>query len=167
MPSILFVCTANVCRSPMAEAIFRDLLSQRSDASQWLVESAGTWGMDGYQAASRARAALEMLGLSAEEHIARTVTRELLQSFDLILTMERGHQEALRLEFPKESKRIFLLAEMVGSRFDIKDPIGGPQVAFDATAQELKQLLSQAMENITQTALKNAAMRLEDITGIG
>lgn len=145
----------------MAEAIFKDLLSQGGTAEQWKVESAGTWGMDGYRAASRARFALQKLGLSAEEHEARTVTRDLLFPFDLILTMEKGHQEALRLEFPQEASRIFLLAEMVGARFDIQDPIGGSQVEFDTTAEELRVLLSQAMENITQLALKYAAIRNE------
>lgn len=123
--------------------------------------------MDGFQAASRTRLALQKLGLSAENHVARTVTREMLQSFDLILTMERGHQEALQVEFPQESKRIFLLSEMVGARFDIWDPMGGTQENFDATAQELSMLLSKASAKIEQIATQNAAVRLDLTDTVG
>ena len=143
----------------MAEAILRDLLSQRADAAQWTVCSAGTWGMDGYQAAFRARTALQKSGLSADHHTARTVTRAMLQSSDLILTMEKNHQEALRLEFPQDAQRIFLLSEMLGGRFDIQDPMGGSQVDFDGTLLELRTILVKAMAIITEKAMENAEMR--------
>jgi protein-tyrosine-phosphatase len=143
----------------MAEAILRDMLSERADAAEWSVRSAGTWGMDGYHATSRAQIALRKSGISADNHIARTVTREILESADLILTMEIGHKEALQLEFPQEANKIYLLAEMVGARFDIQDPIGGPQTDFDITVVELRKILEQAIEVITQLATDSAASR--------
>lgn len=150
MPSVLFVCTANICRSPLAEALFRDMVSDEPD--EWKVESAGTWALAGEPAAQNSQHVLAERGLDASDHHARSVSLELLSSFDLILTMEKGQKEALQVEFPSISERVYTLSEMVGDDFDIYDPIGGPLVDFRATAEELESLLTGGYEKITQLA---------------
>lgn len=150
MPSVLFVCTANICRSPLAEALFRDMVSDES--GEWKVESAGTWALTGEPAAQNSQQVLAERGLDASEHRARIVSLELLSSFNLILTMEKGHKEALQIEFPAIAERVFTLSEMVGSEFDIHDPIGGPLVEFQATADELESILTDGYASITQLA---------------
>ena len=97
MPSILFVCTANICRSPLVEALFRDMVSD--EPVEWKVESAGTWALTGEPVAQKSQQVLAERNLDASKHHARSVTLELLSSFNLILTMEKGHKEALQEEF--------------------------------------------------------------------
>lgn len=152
MPAILFVCTANICRSPMAEALLRRLIAQRADADAWRVESAGTWGMDGYSAANRAQLVMLESALDISGHRARTVDRRLLSEFDLILTMEGGHKEALCVEFPEFADRIYMLTEMIGYKMDIQDPITGTLDNFRDTAQELEQMIGQGLETILSMA---------------
>lgn len=150
MPSILFVCSANICRSPMAAALFRKKLEHLPKSKKWRVESAGTWGLDGSDMADSVKTVLEEMGITAEEHSARTVDPALLDSFDLIVAMEKDQVEALRIEFPKISGRVYLLSEMIGERFDIQDPIGEPLEEFRKTAKVLSLIMDQGFDKILQ-----------------
>lgn len=143
--SVLLVCTANLCRSPMAEGILRHLVEP---ATAWRVESAGTWGFDGDPPALNAQLAMSDRGIDISNHRSRQVTRPLLQEFSLILTMTRGHKEALQVEFPSLAERVYLLSEMIDTVFDIEDPIGGPLVEYVATADELEGILRQGLDRI-------------------
>lgn len=145
--SVLFVCTANICRSPMAAALFAKKIKA---GLGWRVESAGTWAPEGQPAASRAQMVLRGRGLDLSQHRSRSVNREMLQEFDLILTMERGHKEALQAEFPEIAARVYMLSEMTGQVFNIEDPIGGPLSEYENTARELEDLLERGCERILQ-----------------
>ena len=125
MYSVLFVCTANICRSPMALGLFKHKVSSLPDASQWKVDSAGTWAAEGEPASARSQVVLSDKGIDLRGHLSKSVTAELLTSFNLILTMERGHKEALQAEFLEIKKRVFLLSEMIDQRYDIRDPYQG------------------------------------------
>lgn len=81
-------------------------------------------------------------------HRARLVSRDLLASFQLILTMERGHKEAIRTEFPELAGRVFLLSEMVDQNYNISDPMGSPLVEFESTARDLDQILTNGFTKI-------------------
>jgi protein-tyrosine-phosphatase len=150
MPSVLFVCTANIIRSPMAMAIFRARLGPA--AAHWRIESAGTWAVEGEPAANRARYVMQARGLSLNDHSSRVVTRGMLRQFNLILTMERGQKEALQAEFPEVARRVYLLSEMAGTDTDVRDPIGGMTVDFEDTALELERLIDRGFERICQMA---------------
>lgn len=152
MPSVLFVCTANVCRSPMASALFQKILAQRSDTAEWRVASAGVWALEDSPAVGGAQAVMAARGLDLSQHRARSITSQMVNHFDLILTMERSHKEALRAEFPRQASRIYLLSEMVGRSHDIRDPVGGTPADYEDTARELEQILTQGLEQIEQAA---------------
>ena len=144
--SVLFVCSANICRSPMAMGLLRARVSQSVD--NWRIESAGVWAEEGHSAAFYTRRVLEVRGIGVSEHSSRQVTPDLMREFDLILVMERNHKEALRAAFPEQSNRIYMLSEMVGRKDDIVDPIGGPRADYEDTAQEIDAILSEGFENI-------------------
>ena len=153
MPSVLFFCTANVCRSPMASAIFGNIVSQRGNGENWRIESAGTWAVEGIPAVQNTQLTLASLyKIDIHEHRSRCVSQELLSSFDLILTMEKGHKEALQVEFPGLAGRVYLLSEMVGEDKEIEDPIGGPLIDYRETARELDRILTDGFEKIRQLA---------------
>jgi protein-tyrosine-phosphatase len=147
-PSVLFICQANICRSPAAAGLFRIKALSLLDSNEWRVESAGTWGLDGSHAYETVEMALKERGIDVSDHTARTVDREMLGSFDLVLTMEKGQKEALRAEFPEFVDRIFLLSEMAGDVYDIHDPIGESLEKVRKSVQELDLLLDQGFERI-------------------
>jgi len=148
MPSILFVCTANICRSPIAMGLLQQMLQDRQVEGEWNVESAGTWGLDGDTAAAGSQAVMDGLGIDISQHRARSVDYDLLASFDLILTMENGHKEALCMEFPEFSKRIYLLSEMAGEKNDIKDPYGGAYSGYEQAAEDIQAYLENGLDKI-------------------
>lgn len=148
MPAVLFVCTANICRSPMAVGIFNKILEENKPEGDWRVESAGTWGLDGEPAAAGSLAVMNNKGIDISEHRARRVNQELLQAFDLILTMESGQKESMRMEFPESSDRIFLLSEMVDQKQDVDDPYGGVFSEYEHAAEEIEEYLLDGFDTI-------------------
>jgi len=150
MPSVLIVCTANICRSPIAMAILRSKVTQ--EPGKWRVESAGTWALEGEPAALGSQKVLAERGLDVSDHRARSVDLGLMSNFNLILTMEMGHKEAIQIEFPELVERVFMLSEMIEKEYDIHDPIGGPLIDFRETADELERIINEGFEKIVQLA---------------
>ena len=144
MKSVLFVCSANICRSPMAVG----LLQAKVSDVDWRIESAGVWAQPGYKAARNTLKVLKQRGIDLSVHRSQPITKELVQEFDLILTMESGHKEALRAAFPQDASRIYMLSEMAGSRLDIIDPIGRTMADFEDTALEIDAFLDQGFAKI-------------------
>ncbi|MBW6473631.1 MAG: low molecular weight protein arginine phosphatase [Anaerolineaceae bacterium] len=149
--SILFVCTANQCRSPMAEAIIKDYIKRMDLPTNWIVQSAGTWAENGHPATPSGVKAMALRGLDTSLHRSQSITKDLLKQFDLILTMESGHKEAIQIEFPEFSKKVFMLSEMSGVEINIDDPIGGTFEDYLNTADEIDELISKGLSNILQT----------------
>lgn len=152
MPGIIFVCTANICRSPMAAGIFSKAIEEKGESEQWNVESAGTWGLDGEAASIGSQTVMSEMGIDISNHSARRVDFDLLESFDLILTMESGHKEALRVEFPELSDRVFMLSEMINVEEDIPDPIGGPIEEYKASADLIEHYILNGFPEIKNLA---------------
>jgi len=138
----------------MAANLFKELLKKirPQDADQWLVESAGTWTENGRLAAVGANLAMTAYGIDLSSHRSQVVTKELIEKFNLILVMEYGHRESLRIEFPQDSKKIFLLSEMTGAKYEINDPIGGHDSDYQASARQIQNLLEEGQAAIIRLA---------------
>jgi protein-tyrosine-phosphatase len=150
MRSVLFVCAANICRSPMAMGLFSAQVLP--DASDWQIASAGVFAPAGYPAAQNTLAVLNQRGIDLSQHRSSQITQEMMQTFNLILTMEPGQKEALQIAFPKQALRVYLLTEMIGENWEIVDPIGGSLVDFEETAREIQHLLTAGYERICSLA---------------
>jgi protein-tyrosine-phosphatase len=151
MPRILVVCTANICRSPVAEVLLRDRLRQRNSDS-WGVESVGTWAHVKRGASQYSIQLMAEQGLDLTSHQARMIDETALQQADLVLCMEAGHCEALRAEFPAHAAKIYMLSEMVNQRFNIQDPYGQSIEAYRRMVADLTSIIDQGLERIMALA---------------
>jgi len=152
MPSLLFVCSANQLRSPLAEVLFRSQLERRGVGRSWQVGSAGVWALGGSPAARAALQTAASRGLNLAQHVARPVTADMLRGADLVLVMEREHKEVLREAFPAFGDRIHLMTEMVGERGEVEDPIGLPLERVRSLMDELERILEAGWPRIRALA---------------
>jgi protein-tyrosine-phosphatase len=152
MPTIVFVCTANICRSPVAAALFADWLRRNETPGEWRVESAGTWAEEGAPASGFSRDVLAERGLDLGSHRSRRVERPLVAAADLLLCMTASQREALRYELPDLARKIYLLSGLAGPAYDIADPYGGPRQGYVEMADELQHLLEAAGPRIVALA---------------
>jgi protein-tyrosine phosphatase len=149
MPSVLFVCTANRFRSPIAAALFARHLQEEGLAQDWRVGSAGTWAEPDLPVVPSARWVTDHLGIDLEAHKATRINRELLAQYDLILVMEHNHQEALLIEFPEIKDRLFLFAKVAGGvAYDVPDPGIVQGDTFLDIAKELSDLIDKGFQEI-------------------
>jgi protein-tyrosine-phosphatase len=121
-------------------------------AENWKIESAGLWALGSYSAAQNTQLVLKERCINLSAHRSSAITLNMLENFNLILTMEKGHKEALKAAFPKYAGRIYLLNEMIGKTDDIIDPIGGELTDFEDTAREIEQILTLGYDRICQLA---------------
>lgn len=152
MPNVLFVCTANICRSPVAEVLFADWLKRQAIPGEWRVGSAGTWAQGGGAASAYSREVVGQQGLSLEQHQSRRVDGALLAAADLVLCMTRSHCEALVAEFPQHAGRIHLLSAVARAGYDVADPYGGPRPGYVEMVAELKDLIERGGQRIVALA---------------
>ena len=152
MPTVLVVCTGNLCRSPMAEVLLQARLARDEARQNWLVVSAGTWTVDGRPATTFAINEMARRGLDLSGHISRNITRALVAEANLVLAMTRKHIEALGAAFPAYARKAYLLSEMSGQIRDVGDPYGGPRQQYAYTAKVLEQLIADGYERIVTLA---------------
>jgi protein-tyrosine-phosphatase len=152
MPAVLFVCTGNRFRSPIAAAAFQKKLVDEG-IEGWQVGSAGTWTEPGLPPARGAVQAARLLGVSLGGHTSRLVNPVLLSEYDLILVMELGQKEALESEFPTAKNRVFLLSEVVDSMlYDIPDPALSEESSPQDIANEVCNLVWKGFRSICSQA---------------
>ena len=152
MTTILFVCTGNICRSPMAAALFRKRLDEDPRRRDWRVLSAGTWASAGRPSTEHAIDEMASRGIDLRSHRSQSIDEDLMEEADLVLVMTQNHAEALSVSFPDHAHKVHLLSEMVGAIYDISDPYGGPRREYAQIAQELETLIDQGYQRIVSLA---------------
>jgi protein-tyrosine-phosphatase len=137
MPKILFVCTGNICRSPMAEGLLKKM---RGDFS---VSSAGISAVTGWAPPIEAAEVMEGYGVDISNHRATQVSEEMIENSDLILTMGRHHKEWIKNRYPQADGKIFTLKEYAGTGTDIEDPYGSSKDFYEVIAEEITEALKK------------------------
>src|SRR5438105_7417238 len=167
MKTILFVCTGNVCRSPMAEGIFRQVIQGRGN---YRVLSAGLGAMEGQPPSSYAVEAVKELGIDISGQRSRMLTPGLVAEADYIFGMTHSHIDTVLLLYPFAAEKTFLLREFDETldqfEKDISDPIGGSYEVYlncrDQIEQGIASLLRflEAEEGVPAAANKSAMIAL-------
>jgi protein-tyrosine phosphatase len=147
--TILFVCSGNTCRSPMAEAIARRLLAEKFHVSDDDLEkkgisviSAGSFAMPGARATPAAVEALKEMGSDLTKHRSRPLSVELIHQADAIFTMSKNHAQAVAALVPSASEK----TKTLDPDKDVEDPIGGDLSLYQELAVELKRLIEKRLE---------------------
>src|SRR5260221_12925534 len=146
---VLFVCTGNICRSPLAASLLERALKERGLEVD--VTSAGTGAWDGAPASEGAYLVGLERGLDLSGQRARLLTRELVEGADLILTMARHHRA--RVDELGGEGRVFVLGEYAGrdgEDAEVSDPFGGDLDVYRDTCAELEALSTAVTERLAR-----------------
>lgn len=154
MKTVLFVCTGNVCRSPMAEGLFKQTVRGRGD---YRVVSAGVGAVDGQPASDHAVRALREIGIDIRGHRSQHLTADLVNEADYIFGMTHSHVDAIMLLYPQAAEKTFLLREfdetLDAFENDISDPIGGSYEVYCNCRDQIEQGIASMLKFIEQTSV--------------
>ena len=133
--NVLFVCTGNTCRSPMAQAMAAQHFA--GAGIEALAASCGVHAWDGAPASFGAVGAMEAVGLDLAGHSAKSVTFELMEGADVVITMTAGHKAHLLAGFGEFADKIHAMADLCAAAGDIGDPFGGDASLYAACAADI------------------------------
>ena len=143
--NIIFVCTGNTCRSPMAEGFFKTLCA---DSAAFDVCSRGIAAIDGMSASEYSVIAASELGSDISSHASHQITQDDVSWADFIFTMTSSHASVLKAAFPEAAQKIFTIAEFALSA-DVSDPYGGDLGTYRECAVQLMSAVQKIYDKLS------------------
>jgi glycine hydroxymethyltransferase len=157
MKTILFICTGNVCRSPMAEGLFRQAAGA---TGQFRVLSAGLGAVDGQPPTPHSVNAMKEIGIDISSQRSHALTADLVRQADYIFGMTHAHVDTIGLLYPAAAEKTFLLREFDDSlelfEKDIPDPIGSPYPVYVHCRQQIQRGIASLLKFMEQHAILSA-----------
>ena len=153
---VLFVCTGNACRSPMAEGILKKMLPENSKDKIHIC-SAGTGGFLNISATYLAIEIARENGADIQHHLSQGITNFLMQRSNLVLVMAKKHEKLLKTQFPKFQENVFLLKDFAlenknDSNPDIDDPIGQSKEFYSKIYSEIELEIIRILPEVLKRA---------------
>lgn len=155
--TIVTVCTANICRSPMAEALLRHALGAQPEPLRSLrIVSAGVAARAGDRVSDNSVAALKKVGLDLKDHTSRPLTQQLINEALAIFCMTESHRAMIQLTFDPAPRHVYLFREFMPRAADkeIGDPYGGPLTEYEACRDEMVEAIPSLVEFLKELTAK-------------
>ena len=141
---LLFICTGNTCRSPIAEGLARKLFGEAVQVS-----SAGLEAWEGAEASSHAYEVLREQNVDLSQHRSRKIRADLLAEVDWIIPMTQAQEKSLKSIYPQYIQKTRYLGAWGESKRDVRDPWGGSLAVYRQTAQEIGELLNALRDHLS------------------
>ena len=145
--TILFVCTGNTCRSPLAEGIAQKWLDDH-DQDSWIAVSAGVYAAEGFSTSIGTIEALSQRGI-VFQGISKLLTKEMVRSAHIVFCMNTTHLSIAK-DYSDDSTRV----ELLDPEGPIVDPVGQEQTVYDELADKMDTLIAQRLRAIVQQSTR-------------
>lgn len=154
MQKVLFVCSGNTCRSPLAEAAMKNMIVKEKAEDSFRTASAGLMTVDGLPASNYAITAAREKNMDLSAHYSQQLQTSLVELADIILTMTAGHKQFIDENWPQAAEKTFLLKEFAGCCGDIIDPFGGSLDDYRHCLSQIQDCLQKAWPILLELAQK-------------